>query len=88
LASETQPMKPRKFLTAPVEALLDGVQHFFAFYRWMTEWDAMKEPLPLREAVPLRCLIVRLALKVATALLLLDAIFGMIWLLDSGLQAN
>ena len=81
-------MRPRRFLTAPVETLADGVRRFFAFYRWMTEWDAMAEPPPVRTATPLRPLIVRLAIEVGVVLLLLGAIFGTIWLLDSGLRVN
>ena len=81
-------MRPRRFLTAPVETLVDGVRRFFAFYRWMTEWDAMAEPPPVRAATPLRPLVVRLAIEVVVVLLLLSAIFGTIWLLDSGLQVT
>ncbi len=80
-------MRWRQLLTAPIETLLDGIRRFFAFYRWMTEWDAMEDP-PVRDATPLRPLVLRLAIEVATVLLLLGAIFGTIWLLDSGLQVN
>ena len=88
MASETHPMKLRQALTVPIETFLDGVRRFFAFYRWMTEWDAMEEPPPVRQMTPVRPLIVRLAIEVATLLLLLGAIFGTIWLIDSGLQLN
>lgn len=81
-------MKLRQVITAPIETFLDGVRRFFAFYRWMTEWDAMEEPPPVRKATPLRPLIVRLVIEVATLFLLLGAIFGTIWLIDAGLQLN
>ncbi len=45
-------------------------------------------PPPVRQVTPLRPLIVRLVIEIATVLLLLGAIFGTIWLLDSGLQVT
>lgn len=88
LVSETEPMQLRQMLTAPVESFLGGLRRFFAFYRWMTEWDTMEEPPPVQPVTPLRPLIVRLAIEVVTVLLLLGAITGTIWLLDSSLQVN
>ncbi|CAN5748614.1 hypothetical protein BH23CHL2_BH23CHL2_14650 [soil metagenome] len=81
-------MRLRQVMTAPIGTFLNGIRRFFAFYRWMTEWDAMEEPPPVRRPTPLRPLLVRLAIEVATLLLLLGAIFGTIWLINAGFQLN
>ena len=81
-------MKLRQVITAPVEKLLDGTRRFFAFYRWMTEWDVMEEAPAAVERKPLRSIVLRLAIEIATVLVLLGSITGVVWLIDSGLHIN
>jgi hypothetical protein len=81
-------MNLRSWLAAPFDAFFDGLRRFFAFYRWMTEWDAMVEPPPVRQATPVRPLLVRLAIELGALALVLAAVFGMLWLIDSGLEVR
>lgn len=73
-------MTPRwRWLLVPFQAALDGLRHFFAFYRWMTEWDQPREPAP--ETVrshPYRQIAARLAMELLALALLLGLLLAII----------
>jgi hypothetical protein len=68
-----------RWLLVPFQAALDGLRHFFAFYRWMTEWDQPREPAPAAvRSRPYRQIAARLAMELLALVLLLGLLLAIV----------